>query len=215
MPRRWTALLCTLACAIAPVLSGVDPSSTGAGDRVLWRAYDAHSQVVEIDLDTNADGRPDVEEYFSHGALLRRDSDRNFDGRIDLIEEFDAVTRQKVRSLVDDDYDGVADRLLLFRNGTIVFSEHRAARPLAASATPGGHRIAALFNPFSADTTLRSHLALAPSQPWVGVSGSVGLAESLVAVQAALACRPRPIDPAHAPCGSDLTIRSPRGPPLA
>lgn len=215
MTRRWMALLCTLACAVAPVVSAVGPSRPRSDDRVVWRSYDAHSQVVEIDLDTNADGRPDVEEYFSHGALLRRDSDRNFDGRVDLIEEFDAVTRQKVRSLVDDDYDGVADRLLLFRNGAIVFSERRTARPIAPAQAPRGNRIAALLDPFSADTTFRTHLPLAPSQPWVGVSGSVGLTVALVAVPATLACLPRTVDPAHAPGGTDLTIRSPRGPPLA
>lgn len=215
MKRRWAALVCALACAVAPVLCAVDPSLGGTDGRQAWRTHDAHSQVIEIDLDTNADGRPDVQEYFSHGTLLRRDSDRNFDGRVDLIEEFDSVTRQKVRSIVDDDYDGIADRLLLFQNGAVVFSEHRSGRPIAAPAAPREHRMAGLFNPFSADTTWQSHLPVPASQPWVGVSTSVGLAETLVEVPATLGCQARPADSSRPVCGPDLTLRSPRGPPLA
>src|SRR5690242_5530553 len=121
--RRPIVLLSVLCCAAA---AGVelwaaarcvlteDRNGDGAPD--LWRRYDTSGQLTRVELDNNFDSAPDIEEFYEHGVLVRRESDRNFNGQVDLVEEFDTETHNETRSLVDDDYDGIADILVLFRD---------------------------------------------------------------------------------------------------
>src|SRR5579864_2573753 len=109
---RWVASLCTVACATVAVVTmwptdrqvrTADRNADGRPD--VWRHYDNRGRLVEVAVDSNFDGRSDVEEYYDDGALVRRESDRNFDDRVDLVEEFDALTHEQIRSVVDLDYD--------------------------------------------------------------------------------------------------------------
>src|SRR5215467_8006546 len=96
----------------------------GDGRPDEWRRYDQTGRLAQISVDSNFDGRSDIEEYYdSEGILIRRESDRNFNGQVDLIEEFDPTTHQHAESVVDVDYDGRADLLVLFRDGRPVFSK--------------------------------------------------------------------------------------------
>jgi len=131
----------------------------------VWRAYGRDGRIARVAVDTNFDGRSDVEELYENGILVRRQTDRNFDDQIDLVQDFDPATRQIVRSLTDVNADGVADLLVLFQNGTPVFSEWMAtgARDrlpesfvARAAAQPSSEPPAALYDPFSGDLALRA-----------------------------------------------------------
>src|SRR5262245_46237318 len=89
----------------------------------VWRAYGRDGRIASVAVDTNFDGRSDVEELYENGVLVRRQTDRDFDDQVDLIQDFDPATRQIVRSVTDVNADGVADLLVLFDNGTPVFSK--------------------------------------------------------------------------------------------
>ena len=102
----------------------------------IWRFYDREGRLTRVEIDTNFDGRTDHRDYYRDGALTRSESDRNFDNRIDLVEEFDRTGRQHVRSVVDADFDGAADLLVLFQDGTPVHSEWAANWQAAGAATP-------------------------------------------------------------------------------
>ena len=103
----------------------------------VWRFFDAQGRLTRVAIDTNFDGRPDQEEQYQHDGLTRRSSDRNFDRRIDLIEEFDPTTHERVRSLVDVDFDGRADLLVLFADESPVHAEWaQPVAPLAGTAAP-------------------------------------------------------------------------------
>ena len=102
----------------------------GDGRLDIWRTYDRHGRLTQVAIDTNFDGRADVQEYYERGALVRRESDRDFNDRIDLVQEFDPTTRERARSVIDVDFDGSADLLVLFQSGQPVFSKwaHLATR---------------------------------------------------------------------------------------
>src|SRR5579864_1437442 len=134
---RCVALLCTVACATVTIgavwptdrnVRTEDRNADGRPD--VWRRYDQSGQLAEVAIDTNFDGRSDIQEYYDRGGLIRRESDRNFDDRVDLIEEFDGATHQQIKSVVDLDYDGTADLLVLFRDGRPVFAERASARAI-------------------------------------------------------------------------------------
>src|SRR5262249_653945 len=195
----------------------------GDGRPGTWRHFDVRGQVTEVDVDTNFDGRPDVEEYYERGLLVRRESDRNFNGQADLIEEFDAETHARTRSIVDLDYDGTADLLLLFRDGQLVFSKRA---PLAASGTidrdgPGNHQrsvshLAPLADPFESDLTIRATHAVAQDEDCIGLSTSGGLPRPRVTSFGQLSPTVRPVSPDGLPDTLPLLLpRSPRGPPLS
>jgi hypothetical protein len=184
---RFAALLVVFSCAtlaaveVRPILQHVrtgDQNGDGRAD--LWRHFDVHGQLTEVDRDTNFDGAPDVEEYYRHGVLIRRESDRNFNGQTDLVEEFDPETSAEARSVVDVDYDGTADLLVLFRDGRSVFSRQvngLKTRPtldhdLVTGRQGGADHLAALVDPFESDTRVR-RTSLEP-----GDEGSVGLSTS-------------------------------------
>src|SRR6202035_769290 len=97
LSSRYLALLCVVACATVATVE-VWPAArhlrtedhNGDGRPDIWRRYDNRGQLTEVDVDSNFDGSPDIEEYYERGILVRRESDRNFNGQADLVEEFDA-----------------------------------------------------------------------------------------------------------------------------
>src|SRR5947209_4911285 len=101
----------------------------------VWDVYDASGTLTHASIDTNFDGQPDREEEYEHGALSHRESDRNFDGQVDLAEDFDPDTGEPVRSVVDVDFDGQADLLILLQQGLPVHSEW-APRRVATDRQP-------------------------------------------------------------------------------
>lgn len=227
---RVVAVLCALACAVVTAVS-VYPRAArfraagrnGDGRPERWRLAGERGQPVEIDIDSNADGRPDIEEYYDGGALVRRESDRNFDDRVDLVEEFDTGTRAHVRSVVDVDYDGTADLLVLFHDGTPVFSEYAAAGARVARASsvvtdagsPAGRRLLPLADPFRSETTLRTARARVAPAEHAAVSTATGLpmprAGAGVAIDAAALLADADVD-----AGPVLpAAASPRAPPLS
>ena len=216
-----------LMCAVVSTFTGSLPwtlvaclsARSGAGGTV-WCRYDAHGELVERILDTNGDGRPDVVEYYGHGALLRRDSDRNFNGVTDLVEDFDADTQQPVRSIVDQDYDGKADLLVLFRNGEPVVTERASAEPAGArddATVPGSTAwgLVSFRNPFDASPALDSPAQLARREPWMAGGTADAMLASPAGVAGTLTIGPSVQRSHRTEFTADLSVRSPRGPPLA
>jgi len=199
------------------------------GDRRpdVWRTYDRAGQVVERAIDSNFDGRSDVHEYYLHGALVHRESDRNFDDRVDLVEDFDATTHEHVRSVVDSDFDGIADLLVLFQAGRPVFSKwaprsfregegaEREGLDRRGGAIPsrrGNAPIARLSDPFTSDFALRSAPigSETPEKVWTAAGLPTTPAPTRSEIRAAW--------PAHGFNANPLSksvvgTRSPRGPP--
>jgi hypothetical protein len=187
---RCVALLCVVASATVAAVE-VWPAArharmqdrNGDGRPDVWRHYDNRGLLTEVAVDSNFDGLPDVEEYYERGVLVRRESDRNFNGQADLVEDFDAETHAQTRSVVDIDYDGTADLLVLFRDGQPVFSERTCSRksskcPTASlpTAHDGGSRhLAPLSDPFESDLTVRATHVTPHTEGWVGLSTSGGL----------------------------------------
>lgn len=125
-----TALLVLLTGSVVslPASIRLDARDTnGDGRPDVWQYLDSRGALVRVNRDTNFDGRPDVQEWYEHGRLVRRGSDRNFDDRVDLIDEFDAVSGAHTRAVVDADFDGRADLLVVFADGEPVFSKWAAA----------------------------------------------------------------------------------------
>jgi hypothetical protein len=163
---------------------GTDRNADGRLD--TWRSYDRQGQVSEVSVDTNFDGRADVQEFFLRGVLVRQESDRDFNDRVDLVEEFDPATSAAVRTVVDVDFDGIADLLVLFRDGQPVYSKsNRQARRNIAAVVPisktepphrqGNDRLAPLEDPFSADPSIRAFQIPLPAGDSVDLSTSGGL----------------------------------------
>src|SRR5438477_5876587 len=145
-PRSLVLSLCALASgavALAPLWQAAAyvraEDRNGDGRPDIWRTYDRLGRVSDVTVDTNFDGRSDVHEYYQRGALVRRESDRDFNDRVDLVQEFDPTTREPVRTVVDVDFDGTADLLVLFQGGQPVFSEW--APPVAPAAVGGDRRL--------------------------------------------------------------------------
>ncbi len=217
--NRLTALVCAVLCALAgsvPFTVFADRLSGGTltGSGVEWRLYDSRGALVQRQLDTNGDGRPDVTEYYRDGALLRRDSDRDFNGVTDLVEDFDAATARHVRSIVDEDYDGTADLLVLFRDGQVVAAERAGT---AHGRTARRHEFAAgkLRNPFAARRAFESPILQVQHDAWIGAPTPDGLSVPTARVSAPAVSFPVPSRVFHADAPSVCALRSPRGPPLA
>lgn len=183
-------MLCVVSCATLAALE-VWPESqriqtgdqNGDGRPDLWRRYDDHGHLTEIDRDTNFDGSPDIQEYFRSGVLVRRESDRNFNGQTDLVEEFDPGTQAQTRSIVDVDYDGTADVLVLFRDGQPVVSKQlgdlnkaRGQRPDAsANRQRDGVQLTELIDPSESELSVRGSRTLTTHDQIIGLSTSGGL----------------------------------------
>jgi hypothetical protein len=190
---RFAVLLTVAVCATAAVLAipkngqyvrAEDRNGDGRPDE--WRRYDGQGHLAQISVDSNFDGRSDVEEYYdSDGVLLRRESDRNFNGQIDLVEEFDPSTHEPARSVVDSDYDGLADLLVLFEDGRPVFTKRAPETSVrdvdSTQATTvvqfdgeDDDPLVPLTDPFQADTVVRG-LRTPARAGWVGLTTSGGL----------------------------------------
>jgi hypothetical protein len=245
-PARCVALLCTVACATVTidavwsdaVWSGAvwptgrtvrteDRNADGRPD--VWRQYDLRGQLAEVAIDTNFDGRSDIQEYYGRGGLVRRESDRNFDDRVDLIEEFDEATHQQIKSVVDLDYDGSADLLVLFRDGRPVFAQRAGPRAIqlpqaAESASSDSERadrraadpLARLADPFRGRAAVRgTATANAIARECLTPSTSGSLPVGGVETADPRACSTARVSgDVHAAAYTSLLPRSPRGPPL-
>jgi len=230
--RRWLVFLWALACASAALVSrwpsAVDVRTedhNGDGRPDVWRAYDRHGQLSTVAVDTNFDGRSDVHEYYAGGALVRRDSDRDFNDRVDLVEEFNPTTRELVRSVVDVDYNGTADLLVLFQAGRPIFSKW--VRPTApnlggsasrasasASERTADAQLAPLDDPFSQDAALRAVRVLARAGEFIGLSTSGGMPSSPTGTAVGLAPSSGMSVLGLAPLPSaTVPADAPRGPP--
>jgi hypothetical protein len=223
-----------LACVAVAAMSLWSPTAlvrtedqNGDGRPDIWRTYNDQGQLSEVAVDTNFDGRADVREYYERGALVRRESDRDFNDRVDLVQEFDATTRESVRSVVDVDFDGTADLLVLFRGGQPVFSKwaHSVAPVVATGFSAlntetthrtGNDQLEPLQDPFSADLSVRAVRVLADGGDTVGLTTSGGLPasphdganplESSSAVSGSCVSHPAP---------ATIAPYSPRGPPAS
>jgi hypothetical protein len=147
--RAFSIAICALVCLTAGLGSAWLPSSrtrtedlNSDGRPDVWRAYGRDGRIASVAVDTNFDGRSDVEELYENGVLVRRQTDRDFDDQIDLVQDFDPATRQIVRSLTDVNADGVADLLVLFQDGTPVFSKWMSAGARVALPDTSGARVA-------------------------------------------------------------------------
>jgi hypothetical protein len=229
---RLAAVLTVASCSTAAVLTlpknaqyvrTEDRNGDGRPDE--WRRYDQAGHLAQVSVDSNFDGRSDVEEYYdSEGILIRRESDRNFNGQVDLIEEFDPTTHQHAESVVDVDYDGRADLLVLFRDGRPVFSK-RAPEPAVRAVDLGpfaqvadvqpatNDPLVPLADPFQSDTTVRG-LRSTTKVGTAGLATSGGLPCTPIVV----ATLTSSVDVAAAieshPFSRLLGPRAPRGPPL-
>ncbi len=188
----------------------------------VWRFFDARGKLTRVAIDANFDGRPDQEEVYQHEALTRRSSDRNFDQRVDLVEEFDPITHERVRSLVDVDYDGRADLLVLFASGRPVHSEW-AATSATPAAAPGARRarpasfshdqLAPLEDPFAA-TSAFGVASIGDSSDSPAVASLTALAEEPIrSTASSLPLSLVGAAPAGPHLASCLTFAGPRAPP--
>ena len=223
-----------MACAVAAVVSlwtrardvrTDDQNRDGRPD--VWRVYDRQGHLSTVAVDTNFDGRSDVHEYYTAGALVRRESDRDFNDRIDLIQEFDATTREAVRSVSDVDLDGAADLLVLFQGGRPVYSQwadgrSRTApagvslRRIDASRSPGDHPLVALEDPFRGDPAVTALRVVAGRDDYVGLATSGGLPEPRRNAARPLAFSSDvPHFKTSHPASASIVQYSPRGPPLS
>jgi hypothetical protein len=224
--------LAILLCAVISVPLGLAwtrlPATTahtqslrpGKQPRVLpWLS--ASEGRASVAIDTNRDGRSDVEELYENGVLVRRETDRDFDDQIDLVQDFDPTTRQIVRSVTDVNSDGVADLLVLFENGRPVFSKWMAAvaqvvfreSVTARSFAQTSNGPLPLFDPFSNDLAYKPvRVDTASDEPFAlpaPLGLPVTLADTIVLAKLAPAFSPDWRVPTLAPRGaSDL-----RGPP--
>jgi hypothetical protein len=229
--RSIVVSVCALACAAvaaaalqspAEYVRSTDQNSDGQPD--IWRTYDRQGRLSHVAVDTNFDGRADVEEYYDRGALVRRESDRDFNDRVDLIQDFDPVTREPLRSVVDVDFDGRADLLVLFRDGQPVYSKWAspATTVAAVSSTPRAAKarraptdhLAPLLDPFAADLSVRAVHVLVDAGTGAGLTTSGGLPASWGDLASPLpSSTPIPGSRVSRPASATVVPYSPRGPP--
>jgi hypothetical protein len=231
MRTRWAAIVGLLAwttlaaCWLWPGSDAVRTDDrNGDGRPDVWRTYDRQGRLVDVAIDSNFDGRSDVHEYYVRGELVRRESDRNFDDRIDLVEEFDATSHERVRSVVDSDFDGIADLLVLYQAGRPVFSKYAPSAARHEERRPHDRTVVfprrsnapltQVADPFVGDLVLHSE----PSAP--DTFRPVWMTVGVVWCPARTASQIRPTaavsygDPHH-PCQPDPRRRVSRGPPIA
>jgi hypothetical protein len=190
--RRSAAVaVCMLLCSMVALLVWHQPDAVRAEDRDgdgrsdLWRSFDRHGRTAVVALDTNFDGRSDVEEFYEAGALVRRQADRDFNDRIDLVQHFDPETQRPVRSLTDVNGDGIADLLVLFQEGEPVYTKWALSTGKASATVAlrvgGDHGepdslLLPLDDPFSADLAITTTHALT-NAPEFTPSAPVGMPE--------------------------------------
>jgi hypothetical protein len=200
----------------------VDQNGDGRPD--VWRTYDSRGQLTKIEVDSNYDGSPDIEEYYQQGFLVRRESDRNFNGQTDLVEDFDPQTHGQTRSVVDIDYDGTADILVLFRDGRPVFSKRAAAarriaqqlETVQAMDRRGTAQLIPLADPFESEAAIRGTSITSTEEGSIGLFTSGGLPHPRFVALARLSASARLLTGDS--CSYALTLlhpRSSRAPPLS
>jgi hypothetical protein len=226
--RPLTVAVCALLCSTVTLLVWHPSGAWRAEDRNrdgrpdVWQSFDRLGHVASVSVDTNFDGRSDVEEFYEAGALVRRQADRDFNDRIDLIQTFDPLTRHVVRSLTDVNGDGVADLLVLFSEGQPVFTKwaDRFAGGLETATVAlhpsyGRHAASPLLpldDPFSGDLAVKQIHAMAAA-PDMTPSDAAGVPELPCEGAEPPAARhghdPAVIDPSS----PDIGRFSPRAPP--
>jgi len=228
---RTVAIACALACAAAAglplatahrLVRADDRNRDGRPD--LWRLYDVRDQLVRNAIDGNLDGRPDESEHYVGGVLVRRELDRNFDNRADLSETFDTITGRLAREIVDVDFNGTADLLVLFQDGRPVFKKWATATSIADPPTDAVPEIphnrnaasavafTSLADPFLADTAF--HAASVPSTDDVTVGGPVPTAPAFSRAEMPTAAEhAQPVVSVPEPASVPRYPHSPRGPP--
>jgi hypothetical protein len=224
-------MLCFVACATVAARSVQSTTSVRVEDRNgdgrpdVWMRFDDQGHRIEVDIDSNFDGHPDIQEYYQRDTLVRREVDRDFNGQTDLVEEFDLETGDRARSVVDVDNDGTADLLVLFRKGEPVFSKYmpsssgllkkdRADRRDTSTVRSQSDRLVPLDDPFRNDLSL-SQLRVVPYRGGiVGLSTSGGLPASPADLTASLT-RTSLASLAFAPAASPhFSTSGPRAPPI-
>jgi hypothetical protein len=168
------------------------------GQPDLWETNpDVNESVVAID--TNLDGRPDERLRYRNGDLIRLEADSDFDNRVDIVEEFDPVTHEVVRSLIDIDEDGRADLLVLSQDGQPVFEKWADQIAPPEDARADGRRVPTvlaspanrpaddgdlipLADPFIGDITVRSTRSWrpAPRDSLLSTSGGLPLPTAVI-----------------------------------
>jgi hypothetical protein len=231
--RRPFVLVCAVSCAAVVALtlwvragSVRTEDQNGDGRPDVWRTYDRQGQLSEVAIDTNFDGRSDVREYYERRSLVRRESDRDFNGRVDLVQEFEPTTHEPVRSMVDVDFDGTADLLVLFQGGQPVFSRrahHRVPavpgsdfRLHAGVSQTADDRLTPFEDPFRMELALRAVRTPIGAGDWVGLSTSGGLPSSVIDVVGPVRGSSAVTRAsANSPSSAPILPYSPRGPPLS
>jgi hypothetical protein len=168
----------------APHVRAEDRNGDGRPD--IWSTYDRQSQLAAVAIDSNFDGRLDVQEYYEGGVLLRRESDRDFNDRVDLVQEFDSRTHERVRSVEDVDFDGSADLLVLFRDGRPVYRKWARVDPSVRVRSTGRdtpvrtaeQQLAPFDDPFRSDLAVSAVHRPTDFGNGIGLSTSGGLPAS-------------------------------------
>lgn len=150
----------------------------------VWRFYTPDARLTRVVVDSNFDGRSDEDEQYVNGARVRRTVDRNFDDRVDLSEDFDSATHDASRQVIDVDFDGTADVLILRQSDQPVFEKWadrsgaaETAHPSSPTASdPERGATAALVtfaDPFRADEAVRALIPTADESSTARVSPAV------------------------------------------
>lgn len=60
------------------------------GDKKIdkWVHDNVYDKLLEIDYDTNSDGKPDIWEYYKDNKVIRKEIDTDFDGKVDKVEKY-------------------------------------------------------------------------------------------------------------------------------
>jgi len=226
-PQRLTIALGLAVCVLAAFAAVWFPAGRAFtedrnhdGKPDVWRSYNANGQLVSVAVDTNFDGRSDVNEFYDNGALVRRELDRDFNNQIDLVQEFDPATRQIVRSISDVDADGVADLLLLFQNGQPVYSKWAHATSGSFDSNESSaiidvpqRPLRALADPFSGDLAVKGMRAGAQIRDTLALASASGLPQATLPTVILAATSSFVITNFTAVSAPAAGPRSPRGPP--
>jgi hypothetical protein len=237
--RRLTALILCLG-SIAGILGLTIRWNTSGVVLMEARSQDGQPEVWEshpdvdesvVAFDTNLDGRPDERLHYRNGDLVSLEADSDFDNRVDIVEEFDPITHEVVRSLIDVDEDGRADVLVLRQDGQPVFekwahqiaprenawiSERRATTVFTSPANPlsDDSDLIPLADPFTGDLAVRSAHSSRPASRDGLLSTSGGLPLPATVISCARSSVSVRESAFHSPLPSAFVPTSPRGPPM-
>ena len=98
----------------APMLSFLVGAMLSGG--IVWALYNGPHEAREFDR--NGDGSADERWLRSSDGSDRFEKDRNFDGRVDEISTYTESGDQSTAA-IDDDFDGVMDRVQRYHNGEL------------------------------------------------------------------------------------------------